>query len=156
VGVTRRHFQYKRRLPDHERALWRTFVITHMRTIRTLDDELRTQHGLDIASFEVLYELVNAPDNQLRMADLAERLVYTRSGVTRIVDRLADRGYLERCTADNDARGVYAILTQEGFDVFDAAANDHVAGVRRLFLDPVGEDAPLLARLLARLHAAAG
>jgi DNA-binding MarR family transcriptional regulator len=82
--------------------------------------------------------------------------VYTRSGVTRIVDRLADRGYLERCSADHDARGVYAILTQEGFDVFDAAANDHVAGVRRLFLDPVGEDAPLLARLLARLNAAAG
>jgi DNA-binding MarR family transcriptional regulator len=151
VNATPRRYRYKRRLSEDERALWRSFVIAHARVIRALDDELRTRHGLDLAGFEVLYELLSAPDNQLRMAELAERLVYTRSGVTRVVDRLARRGYLERCSVDDDARGVYAILTGKGFAVFDAAVGNHVAAVRRLFLDPVGEDATTLAQVLSRL-----
>jgi DNA-binding MarR family transcriptional regulator len=144
-------YRYQRQLREDERALWRSFVTSHARIIRTLEDELRTVHGLDLASFEVLYELVTAPDNQRRMAELAERLVYTRSGVTRLVDRLARQGYLERSGVEGDARGVCAILTKKGFAVFDDSAADHVDGVRRLFLDPVGDDATTLARVLSRL-----
>jgi DNA-binding MarR family transcriptional regulator len=154
MKLTRPRYRYKRRLREGERALWRAFVIAHTRVIRTLEEELRALHGLDLASFEVLYELVTAPDNQRRMAELAERLVYTRGGITRVGDRLASHGYLERRSVDGDARGVCAILTDKGFAVFDASVGDHVDGVRRLFLDPVGDDAATLAQVLSRLTSA--
>ena len=82
MSSLRRRFTYRRRLSEDDRVLWRSFMIAHARMIRMLDEELRTDHGLDLASFEVLYELTTAPENQLRMAELADLLLYTRGGVT--------------------------------------------------------------------------
>jgi DNA-binding MarR family transcriptional regulator len=69
------------------------------------------------------------------MAELAERLLFTRSGVTRLVDRLERDGLVERSECPHDGRGVYAILTAKGFDTFEVAAVPHVDGLRRLFFD---------------------
>ena len=99
----------------------------------------------------MLWELIRAPGNRLRMAELAERLLFTRSGITRLVDRLERDGFVERDECAHDGRGVYAILTEKGFDTFEAAAVPHVEGIRRLFFDPLDGSADTFGELLLRL-----
>ena len=144
-------FVYTSLLSREERVLWRRFVETHAAIVRRLDEDLRAQSGLTLSSFEVLFELVRAPGNRLRMAELAERLLFTRSGVTRLVDRLERDGFVARNDCVHDGRGVYAILTQAGFDTFEAAAAPHIDGVRRLFFDRLDGWDDVLRRLLHQL-----
>jgi len=144
-------FVYTSLLSREERALWRRFVETHAAIVRRLDEDLRAQSGLTLSSFEVLFELARAPGNRLRMAELADRLLFTRSGVTRLVDRLERQGYVERSDCADDGRGIYALLTQEGFDAFEAAAGPHIDGVRRLFFDRLEGWDGVLRRLLHQL-----
>jgi DNA-binding MarR family transcriptional regulator len=138
-------------LSRQERVLWRRFVETHAAIVRRLDEDLRANSGLTMSSFEVLYELTRAPENRLRMAELADRLLFTRSGVTRLVDRLEREGLVERCECENDGRGVYAILTDKGFEAFETAAGPHIDGIRRLFLDRLDGWDDVLLRLLHQL-----
>jgi DNA-binding MarR family transcriptional regulator len=144
-------FHHTNLLSREERVLWRRFVETHAAIVRRLDEDLRAQSGLTLSSFEVLYELVRAPENRLRMAELADRLLFTRSGVTRLVDRLERDGFVERNDCAHDGRGVYAILTEKGFDTFEAAAPPHADGIRRLFFDRLDGWDGVLRRLLHRL-----
>jgi DNA-binding MarR family transcriptional regulator len=144
-------FHHTSLLSREERVLWRRFVETHAAIVGRLDEDLRGQSGLTLSSFEVLYELVRAPGNRLRMAELADRLLFTRSGVTRLVDRLEREGYVERNDCAHDGRGVYAILTEKGFDRFEAAAGPHVDGVRRLFFDRLDGWDDVMRRLLHQL-----
>jgi len=144
-------FVYASLLSREERVVWRRFVETHAAIVRKLDDDLRSHCGLTLSSFEVLYELARAPDNRLRMAELADRLLFTRSGVTRLVDRLERDGLVERNDCDHDARGVYAILTAKGFETFETAAAPHIDGVRRLFFEPLDGWEDVLLRLLHQL-----
>ena len=138
-------------LSRQERLLWRSFVETHAAIVRKLDESLRASSGLALSSFEVLYELTRAPENRLRMAELADRLLYTRSGVTRLVDRLERDGLVERRDCSDDGRGVYAILTPAGFETFELAAGPHIDGIRRLFLDRLDGWDEVLLRLLHQL-----
>jgi DNA-binding MarR family transcriptional regulator len=144
-------FHHTSLLSREDRVLWRRFVETHAAIVRRLDDDLRAQSGLTLSSFEVLYELVRSPGNRLRMAELADRLLFTRSGVTRLVDRLERDGLVERNDCAHDGRGVYAILTERGFEMFEAAAAPHVDGVRRLFFDRLDGSDDVLHRLLLQL-----
>ena len=144
-------FHHTNLLSREERVLWRRFVETHAAIVRRLDEDLRAQSGLTLSSFEVLYELVRAPDNRLRMAELADRLLFTRSGVTRLVDRLERDSFVERSDCAHDGRGVYAILTEKGFETFEGAAAPHVDGVRRLFFDRLDGWDEVLRRILHEL-----
>jgi DNA-binding MarR family transcriptional regulator len=101
----------------------------------------------------VLLELVRAPGNRMRMAELAERLLFTRSGITRLVDRLERDGFVERNECPHDGRGVYAILTEKGFDTLEGAAVPHVDGIRRLFFDRLNGEGEMLGEVLLRLSA---
>jgi DNA-binding MarR family transcriptional regulator len=134
-----------------ERVVWRRFVETHAAIVRKLDEDLRANSGLTLSSFEVLTELVRAPGNRLRMAELADKLLFTRSGVTRLVDRLERDGLVARFDCDHDGRGVYAKLTKKGFDTFEAACVPHIDGVRRLFFDRLDGWEDVLLRLLHQL-----
>lgn len=144
-------FVHESHLSREERVLWRRFVETHAAIVRKLDDDLRAQSGLTLSAFEVLYELVRAPENRRRMAELADRLLFTRSGVTRVVDRLERDGLVERRGCASDGRGIYAILTEQGFETFVAAAGPHVAGIRELFFDRLDGWDDLLRRILHQL-----
>jgi DNA-binding MarR family transcriptional regulator len=144
-------FRHTSLLLRDERVLWRQFVETHAAIVRRLDDDLRTQSGLTLSSYEVLVELVRTPGNRLRMAELAERLLFTRSGVTRLIDRLERNGFVERNECPDDGRGVYAILTKKGFDAFEAAAVSHVDGLRRLFFDRLNGSSAVLGGILDQL-----
>jgi DNA-binding MarR family transcriptional regulator len=151
VTETDTQFHHTSLLSPEERVLWRRFVETHAAIVRRLDEGLRVQSGLTLSSYEVLFELVRAPGNRLRMAELAERLLFTRSGVTRLVDRLERDGFVKRNECPDDGRGVYAILTAKGFDTFEAAAAPHVGGIRQMFFDPLDSDGETLGDLLGRL-----
>jgi DNA-binding MarR family transcriptional regulator len=144
-------FVYESLLSREETVLWRRFVETHAAIVRKLDDDLRAQSGLTLSAFEVLYELVRAPENRRRMAELADRLLFTRSGVTRVVDRLERDGLVERRGCASDGRGIYAILTEQGFETFVAAAGPHIDGVRELFFDRLDGWDDLLRRILHQL-----
>jgi DNA-binding MarR family transcriptional regulator len=151
VATRSSRFTHTSLLSDEERALWHAFVGVHAAIVRQLDDELGAAAGLSLSSFEVLYELIQAPGNRLRMSDLADRLRFTRGGVTRLVDRLEQLGYVERNSCGDDGRGIEAAVTKVGFETFESAAPAHIAGVRRVFFEHLGGDAKALARILARL-----
>jgi DNA-binding MarR family transcriptional regulator len=114
---------------------WRNFLVSHARITRRLDDELQAAHGLSLAEYDALLQIANAPGRRVRMNVLAERVVLSRSGITRLVDRLEHEGSVERSACASDARGQEAVLTPAGLDRLRTAARTHLAGVRTYFLD---------------------
>jgi DNA-binding MarR family transcriptional regulator len=127
------------RLSPDELGAWRGFLQTHARLTRQLDDELRSEHDLPLTTYDVLVQLENAPGHQMRMSELADAVLLSRSGLTRLVDRLERQGLLERRECPDDARGSLAALTDAGAARLAEARPTHLAGVRRLFLEPLGE-----------------
>jgi DNA-binding MarR family transcriptional regulator len=120
---------------EQELAAWRGMLQVHARVTRALDAQMRAEHGLSVSAYEVLMFLADAPDHRLRMAEIADRVLLTRSGCTRLIDRLAALGYVARCAAESDGRGAFATLTDEGLETFRAAQRTHREGVRAYFLD---------------------
>ncbi len=118
-----------------ELAAWRGMLKVHSALVKALDSELEAVHGLPLSSYEVLIYLRVAPDKRLRMAELADRTLLSRSGMTRLVDRLERDGLLRRDSCSSDARGCFAVLTERGEEVLAGARATHLAGVRRRFLD---------------------
>ena len=97
---------------------------THARITRALDAEMRAEHGLPVSSYEVLMFLGDAPERRLRMAEIADRVLLSRSGLTRLVDRLEALGYVTRCAVEDDGRGAYAELTDAGWTKLQARTPD--------------------------------
>ena len=141
------------RLPDsRELAAWREFLRAHSRLIRTLEAELVTDAQLSLAAYDVLVQLAEAPGRRLRMTDLADALLLSRSGVTRLVDRLERIGLVERSRAVGDGRGVVARLTERGLTRLRAASDTHLAGISRHFAARLdGGELAVLHGLCARL-----
>jgi DNA-binding MarR family transcriptional regulator len=124
--------------PDDPRlGAWRSVIQAHARLTRTLDEELQAAHRLSLAEYDALLQLANAPDRRLRMSALADRVLLSRSGITRLVDRLVAAGMVERSTCTTDARGAEAALTAEGLQRLREASATHLDGVGRLFLDVI-------------------
>jgi DNA-binding MarR family transcriptional regulator len=111
----------------------------HSSLTRELDAELRERHGLPLSSYEVLLRLATSPDGAMRMAELADGVLLSRSGLTRLVDRLERAGLVERRECEEDARGLLAVVTDSGRELFERARPTHLAGVRRLYLDRFSE-----------------
>jgi DNA-binding MarR family transcriptional regulator len=120
---------------DHELAAWRGLLEAHAGVTRELDAQMHAEHGLSLSAYEVLMFLGDAPDRRMRMAEISARALLSRSGCTRLVDRLVDLGYATRCAAEDDGRGLYAQLTETGVAALDAARKTHRQGVRQHFLD---------------------
>src|SRR3954453_16676002 len=138
--------------PPEQRA-WRGLVRAHARLIKRLDAQLEAEHGLALSSFEVLVRLADTEGGKLRMHDIAASVMLSRSGLTRLVDRLERDGLVERCSCENDARGAYAVITDGGRARLAEAKVTHRAGIRSLFADLYSEAeleqlVPLLERLL--------
>jgi len=106
----------------------------HAALTKQLDAELEARHGLPLTSYEVLVRLADAEDERMRMCDLASSIVLSRSGLTRLVDRLERDGLIVRESCASDARGAFARLTPRGRETLEAARTTHHAGVRELFL----------------------
>ena len=128
----------------------------HAAVTRRLSAELMADHELTISDYEVLLRLANAPDRRLRRVDLAEEILLTASGVTRLLDGLERAGFVERGTCDTDRRVVYAVLTDEGLAKVRAASASHVAQIEELYGGQFDEpELVRLERLLARLGGSA-
>lgn len=113
---------------------WRGLLRAHACLAKRLDAALEREHGLPLSSYEVLHHLDGAGAGRMRMRDLAEQAGLSRSGLTRLVDRLQREGLLERCSCQHDARGAYACLTPLGRERLAQASATHSAVVREQFL----------------------
>jgi DNA-binding MarR family transcriptional regulator len=137
--------------PD-ELAAWRGMLAVNAHVTRVLDAEMQAAHGLSVSAYEVLMFLGDAPGHRMRMSEIADGVLLTRSGCTRLVDRLARRGFVVRTSADSDGRGLYAEITPEGLTMARAARRTHQAGGRREFLDRLSaEDQRRLGEIWSRL-----
>ena len=135
-----------------EMDVWRSFLRAHAHITRVLENELLAAQQLSLASYDVLVQLAEAPGQRLRMTELADAVLLSRSGVTRLVDRLEKSGLVARGRVDSDGRGVVAVLTQYGFERLKAATGTHLSGVARHFAGPlVGEDLVAFGRTCERL-----
>jgi DNA-binding MarR family transcriptional regulator len=127
-------------LTGTELGAWRGLLRVHAALVRELDAELDAAHGLPLSSYDVLIYLQAAPEKRLRMAELADSVLLSRSGVTRLVDRLEREGLIVRDNCASDGRGLYAVLTDEGEAMLAKARPTHLAGVRERFLRHFTED----------------
>jgi DNA-binding MarR family transcriptional regulator len=127
-------------LSERELAAWRGMLRTHRDVVARLDAELEREHGLPLTSYEVLIYLAGAPDGKLRMGELAAVLLLSRSGLTRLVDRLERQGLVARERSADDARGWNAVITERGRRKLATVRPAHLAGVRRHFLDRLSQD----------------
>jgi DNA-binding MarR family transcriptional regulator len=139
-------------LTPEELAAWRGLLRVHSSITKALDAELVREHDLPLSSYEVLLFVSEAPEGRLRMSDLADGVLLSRSGLTRLVDRMERDGLLERRRCDEDQRGWYAVITERGQELFDRARRTHLDGVRRRFLDRLSpEEQRQLAALWERV-----
>ncbi len=122
-----------------ELRAWRGLLRAHACLAKRLDAELERSHGLPMSSYEVLHHLEEANTGRMRMCDLAEQAQLSRSGLTRMVDRLARDGLIERCSCSHDARGSYACLTETGRERLAEARGTHLAVIRSQFFSHFSE-----------------
>ena len=127
-------------LNEREQAAWRGWLDMYRLLIPALDRQLQTDSTASLTDFEVLVHLSEAPDRRLRMSELADRTLATRSAITRTVDRLAARGWVQRVRCDDDQRGFFADLTDRGIRELGAMAPGHVLAVRSYLVDLLDAD----------------
>lgn len=113
-----------------ELAVWRLFLRAHAHASRLLEADLLAAHDLPLTSYDVLVQLVEAPGRRLRMTELADRVLLSRSGLTRMVDRLTSDGLVVREPCETDARGSFAVLTDFGYERLREASRTHLRGVK--------------------------
>ena len=131
-------------------ATWSTFLRAHARVVRELERELQADQDLALSDYDVLVQLAAADQRRLRMSELADGLLLSRSGATRLVDRLVADGLVERVNCETDRRGQWAALTDAGYERLRRASPTHVRGVANHFLDRLSaDDLASLERMLA-------
>ena len=118
---------------------WRAFLQAHARVTRRLDEELRAEHDLSLAEYDALLSIADAPDRRIRMRQLADRVILSKSGVTRLIDRLVLDGLVQRDACLSDARGAEAVLTPAGLDRLRRASRTHLRGIDEHFLGVVDD-----------------
>jgi DNA-binding MarR family transcriptional regulator len=135
-----------------EITTWVALLRVHATTTRRFNAQLVTDHGLTLNDYEVLLHLARADGRRLRRVDLAERVLLTPSGITRLLEGLEREGYVERAACASDARVTYAQLTDAGLDKLREASETHVAGINELFRARFSkEELEVLGGLLDRL-----
>ena len=128
-------------MPDDIRLdAWRLLLTAHAAAIATLSKEMEEEHGIPLGWYEVLLYLHDAPQHRLRMHELADSLLLSRSVATRFVDRMQEAGLVERGPDPSDRRGTHVAMTRAGQAVFARAAPTHLAGIRRHFTDHLDDE----------------
>jgi DNA-binding MarR family transcriptional regulator len=142
---------------DHRLDAWRAFLGAHARLFRRLDAELRTEHDLSLPEYDALLHLAEAPGRRVRMSRLAALVLLSKSGVTRLIDRLEADGSVERLQCSHDARGAEAVLTDEGLNRLRAASTTHLRGIERYFMDVLdGSELDMIERTMNAVSRATG
>jgi DNA-binding MarR family transcriptional regulator len=133
-------------------AAWRAFLEAHARVTEVLARELREKEDLPLAWYDVLVQLSEAENRRRRMQELADAVLLSKSGLTRLIDRMEKEGLVRRVECDTDRRGTLAELTEDGYRRLAATAPTHLDGVRRHFTDNLTDDeAEVLELALTRI-----
>lgn len=136
--------------------MWRAFLQTHSTVVKYLERRMQEQHGLPLAWWDVLLQLADGPEGRLRMGELAESVLLTRSGITRLVDRMIADGLVSREACPGDRRGYYAVITQKGKDIIELVGPDHSKDAWEVFLGHINEEeADLMEKIFSRVLTAA-
>jgi len=123
----------KERLSELHLAAWRTFLKAHAIVVDRIDHDLVAAERPPLSTYDVLIELYEAPEHRLRMHELAQRVVLSRSGLTRLVDRLEAEGLLTRDRCGTDRRGAYAVITEQGIAALRQAWPVYAQGITQYF-----------------------
>jgi DNA-binding MarR family transcriptional regulator len=126
-------------LNSSEMKAWRQYILASRRLLDALDEDL-SAHDLSMADYEVLAQLSDAPDRTMRMSELAEVAMISRSRLSHRIKVMEREGWVRREPCPDDKRGSFAIMTPKGWKAIVAAAPDHVASVRSRFLDALDRD----------------
>ena len=139
--------------PESSRLeVWKQFLRAHRQLTDVLGAELERERGLPLGWYEVLLHLVNAPDNRLRMGDLADAVMLSPSGLTRLVDRMVDAGLVAREPCPSDRRVLYAQLTPAGRATLRRAAPTHLRGIDEHFASVLTDaEVAVMTRALGRV-----
>jgi DNA-binding MarR family transcriptional regulator len=141
-------------LSDHEQAVWRAYLDVMRLLMDRLQRQVSEDSGMSLGEYEVLVQLSEAPDRQLRMSCLADRVVHSRSRLTHTVGRMERRGLVRREPCEEDGRGVLCTLTDEGLTVLVEAAPGHAEAVSSALFDPLtAEDVTALGRVMDKVRA---
>lgn len=141
-------------LAEAEQRMWRGYLDSTRLLLRALDRQLIAESAITLSDYEVLVLLSEAPDRRMRMSQLADAMIATRSGVTRAANRLAGAGWLRRVECDEDKRGWYAELTDAGLAKLQEVSPGHVKAVRRNVFDLLSQrDVDLFAHAYAQIRA---
>jgi DNA-binding MarR family transcriptional regulator len=127
-------------LDADEQRVWRAYLDVSRLLNERLNRQLTEDSDLSLAEYEILVQLSELPERRLRMSELAERAVNSRSRLTHTVGRMEQRGLVRREPCPDDGRGVLCILTDAGFEAIDTAAPGHVETVRTAVFDPLTPD----------------
>ena len=139
-------------LSEQHLAAWRTFLKAHATLIDRIDHDLVAARRPPLSSYDVLIELYEAPEHRLRMHELAERVVLSRSGLTRLVDRLEAEGLLTRDRCGTDRRGAYAVITEQGIEALQQTWPIYAKGIAEYFAQWLTlEEAKLLESVFGRM-----
>ena len=131
---------------------WRGFIEAHSRVLERLSKELLDEVELPMTWYDVLVQLSEADEHRLRMQDLADRVLLSQSGVTRLVDRMVRAGLVARARCSEDGRGMFALLTDQGLETLRRTYPTHLRGVQQWFADVLTtEETEVLARALSRV-----
>jgi DNA-binding MarR family transcriptional regulator len=127
-------------LDDPRLGAWRAFLFAQAAVLRRLESELLEEERISLAEYDALVQLAIPDDRRLRMSELADRLIISRSGVTRLVDRLESQGLVVRSHCAPDGRGAYAVLTAAGLARLRDAVPTHLRHVEEHFLSLITPD----------------
>lgn len=140
-------------LPPDRLDAWRTFLRAHAAAVGRIERDLQDRGLTPLLWYDVLIELVYAPDNRLRLSELADAVALSRSGLTRLVDRLEHGGLLRREPHPTDRRGAYAVLTEAGFAAVARTRPAYLRAIAAFFADHLtADETRVIAEALARVR----
>jgi DNA-binding MarR family transcriptional regulator len=125
-------------LSPSEEAAWRKYIVASRRLYEALDEDLAS-HGLSLSDYEILVHLSDAKDRSLRMSDLADKTILSRSRLSHRIKYMEGKGWVERQKCDSDKRGTWAVMTTKGWNAIVKAAPDHVESIRNRFIDQISK-----------------
>ena len=135
-----------------EMKAWRGYIIASRRLLEALDTDLEG-HDLSMADYEILAQLSDAPDRKMRMSELAEIALLSRSRLSHRMKVMEKAGWVKREACPSDKRGYFAVMTAKGWKAIVAAAPDHVASVRSRFVDHLSKaDQEVMAQIFSRIE----
>ena len=127
-------------LDESRNSTWRLFLVSQRQIVERIQDMLAMAQLPPLEWYDVLWALKQAPEQQLRLSDLADQVLLSRSNLTRLLDRLEKKGLVQREACPTDRRGTFAVLTQAGSDMQERMWDVYSKGISLYFGDRLNDE----------------